>query len=44
MQVTSDSSVLGDFDNAHFAKQGVTSSFSKKGKQARGLIKIKDFT
>jgi Tfp pilus assembly protein PilF len=30
MQVTSDSSVLGDFNNAHFAKHGVTSSFSKK--------------
>ena len=30
MQVASDSSVLGDFDNAHFAKHGVTSSFSKK--------------
>ncbi|MGA3317960.1 MAG: tetratricopeptide repeat protein [Candidatus Korobacteraceae bacterium] len=31
MQVASDSSVLGDFNNARFAKHGVTSSFSKKG-------------
>ncbi len=30
MQVASDSSVLGDFNNAHFAKDGVTSSFFKK--------------
>jgi Flp pilus assembly protein TadD len=30
MQVANDSTVLGDFNDAHFAKDGVTSSFFKK--------------
>src|ERR1700685_1049645 len=30
MQVASDSIVLGDFNDAHFTKDGVTSSFFKK--------------
>ena len=30
MQVTNDSTVLGDFNDAHFTKDGVTSSFFKK--------------